>query len=336
MKDIVGFYQSRQQAEQVRDALVRAGFDRSDIKIYAHDASAAGGNQTSFWDEVKAAFGFADDSDQSLYAEAARRGSVAVGVNVDSDDEAAVQTATTIMKQQQPIDLDAHSQKWRAEGWNAAGRSGATATPTTRTATASTGAGKTADSTRRGDVIPVVEEQLQVGKQVVQTGGVRVHTRVTQKPVEADVRLREEHVNVERRAVDRPLSDADQPFQERSFEVTETGERAVVAKNARVVEEVVVNKTARERTEKVHDTVRRTDVQVEQTPGSTQGSSTGSTTNADTFVNELAGDARYHGRNWDAIEPEVRSNYERRYPGSTWEQVKDSVRRGWDKARQKV
>ena len=336
MKDVVGFYQSRQQAEQVRDALVRAGFDQSDISIYAHDANAAGGNEKSFWDEVKAAFGFADDSDQSLYAEAARRGSVALGVNVDSDDDAAVQTATTIMKQQQPIDLEAHSQKWRAEGWNAAGRSGAATVTPARSATASAGAGTSAESNRPGDVIPVVEEQLQVGKQVVQTGGVRVHSRVTEKPVEADVRLREEHVNVERRPVDRPLSDADQAFKERSFEVTETGERAVVAKTARVVEEVVVNKTARERTEKVHDTVRRTDVQVEQTPGSTQGSSTGSTTNADTFATELAGDARYHGRNWDTIEPEARSSYEKRYPGSTWEQVKDSVRRGWDKARQKV
>ncbi len=113
-------------------------------------------------------------------------------------------------------------------------------------------------------VLPVIEEELQVGKRQVEGGGVRVTNRVTEKPVEGQVNLREEHVNVERHPVNRPVSDADAAaFREGTIEVTEKSEQAVVGKQARVVEEVVVGKQATERTETVRDTVKRTDVDVE-------------------------------------------------------------------------
>ena len=49
--------------------------------------------------------------------------------------------------------------------------------------------------------------------------------------------------------------------------MTETDEEAVVAKTARVTEEVVISKDVTERTERVSDTVRRTEVDVENTAG---------------------------------------------------------------------
>ena len=111
--------------------------------------------------------------------------------------------------------------------------------------------------------LPVVEEELRIGKREVQTGGVRVRQEVSERPVEEQVNLREERVSVERRPVDRPIGDA-AAFQERTIEATETSEQAVVAKEARVVEEVVVNKEVEQRAETVRDTVRRTDVKVEK------------------------------------------------------------------------
>ena len=81
--------------------------------------------------------------------------------------------------------------------------------------------------------------------------------------------LHEEHVTVERRPVDRAITGADATFKEGTIEVTETSEVPVVTKEARVVEEVVVGKTATDRVETVRDTVRRTDVDVEQIPGAT-------------------------------------------------------------------
>jgi stress response protein YsnF len=83
--------------------------------------------------------------------------------------------------------------------------------------------------------------------------------------VEENVQLREERVHVERNPVNRPASEADfQAFKEGSIELRETAEEPVVSKQARVVEEVVVGKDVTERTQTVRDSVRRTDVEVEE------------------------------------------------------------------------
>ena len=70
-------------------------------------------------------------------------------------------------------------------------------------------------------------------------------------------------MQVERRSVDRPVDAADDVFRERTIEATETSEEAVVSKEARAKEEVVIRKTAEERTQTVSDTVRQTKVEVE-------------------------------------------------------------------------
>ena len=76
--------------------------------------------------------------------------------------------------------------------------------------------------------------------------------------------VREEQVRVERRPADRPASEADLiAAQEGVIEVTETTEEPVVSKRARVVEEVAIKKDVQERPEKIRETVRRTDVEVE-------------------------------------------------------------------------
>ena len=111
----------------------------------------------------------------------------------------------------------------------------------------------------------MIEEQLNVGKRVVQRGGVRVHTRVTERPVEEQVTLREENVTVNRRPADRAVSDADMKnFKEGDFNVTTKAEEAVVGKQSRVVEEVIINKNVTERAETVRDSVKRTDVEFDE------------------------------------------------------------------------
>ena len=53
------------------------------------------------------------------------------------------------------------------------------------------------------------------------------------------------------------------------IEVNATGEEAVVGKTARVVEEVLVGKASTSHTEVVQDSVRKTEVEVEQLSGTT-------------------------------------------------------------------
>jgi uncharacterized protein (TIGR02271 family) len=93
------------------------------------------------------------------------------------------------------------------------------------------------------------------------------------------IRLRAERATIERRPVDRPASEADfANFKEGTIEVRETTEEPVVAKTARVVEEVVVGKEVQERTETVADTVRRTDVEIERMGADTTRRGTDTTT----------------------------------------------------------
>ena len=117
--------------------------------------------------------------------------------------------------------------------------------------------------------IPIVEEEMSVGKRTVDAGGVKIYRRVVEIPVEESVTLRDEKINVNRRPVDRAVTDADLLAQgNRVIELTETSEEAVVGKSARVVEEVVVGKQAIDHVETINDTVRRTEVEVEEVPPS--------------------------------------------------------------------
>lgn len=196
----------------------------------------------------------------------------------------------------------------------------------------------------------MVEEQLQVGKRLVQRGGVRVYSRVVEEPVEENIQLREEKVRVERRAVDRPLGtgEADR-LRDQSVEMTETSEEAVVQKRARVREEVIVGKETTQRTEKIRDTVRRTEVEVERldegdTAFAGDFRSDWETRYQNTYPEpyeyyqpaydygyRTAGDDRYRGKSWSDVEDELRTDYTRSYPDGAWERMKGAVRHGWEK-----
>jgi uncharacterized protein (TIGR02271 family) len=99
----------------------------------------------------------------------------------------------------------------------------------------------------------------------VERGGVRVRSYVAERPVHEDVRLHEEHVEIERRPVNERLTGATvaDAFRDREIDVRERGEEAVVAKESRVIEEVVVRKEGEDHVEDIDDTVRRTEVDVE-------------------------------------------------------------------------
>jgi len=115
-----------------------------------------------------------------------------------------------------------------------------------------------------GDTIKVMEERLRVGKREVAAGAVRIRSYIVERPVEEQVSLHSETVKVERRPVDRAASAADvNAFQERTIEARASAEEAVISKEARVVEEIGLTRTGSDRVETVHDTVRKTEVEVE-------------------------------------------------------------------------
>jgi uncharacterized protein (TIGR02271 family) len=223
-----------------------------------------------------------DENDAHAYAEGIRRGGALVTVRAS---DAEVDRIVDILDDEGTVDFDDRETTWRSEGWT--GASASTAGATTAGALAATGAtGRTdrasAASDRADEVIPVAEEELHVGKREVNRGRVRLHSRVVERPVQEQVTLREERVQVERRPVSGTTQAgtvARDAFQERTIEVEERGEEAVASKEARVVEEVVVRKEANQRTETVSDTVRKTEVDVEDERSNTvpRTGTTGST-----------------------------------------------------------
>ena len=122
---------------------------------------------------------------------------------------------------------------------------------------------QTAADTTGDERLEVVEERMQVGKREVERGGVRVRSVVSEQEVEKQVTLHDETIHIDRQPVNRTAKATDDLFSEKSLELTETDEEAVVSKEARITEEVTVGKEAQERSETVSGTVRRTDVEVE-------------------------------------------------------------------------
>jgi len=251
------------------------------------------------------------EEDAHYYAEGVRRGRVLVTVRADDED---AERAAEIMREHGAADIEKQAEQWRQGGWN---RFDERAEPLTTEQL----------SREREAVIPVIEEELQVGKREVSRGGVRVYSYVTETPVEEEVTLRDERAKVERRAVDRPATATDtDAFQERSYEVRETGEEPVVSKRARVKEEVVVGKETTSRTETVRDTARRQDVNVENLAGEDKEVHTA----ASKYIDTLTRNRRYEGKDWSAIENDVQRDWEKTHPG-TWDRYKSAIRSGWEK-----
>src|SRR6185437_11633256 len=115
------------------------------------------------------------------------------------------------------------------------------------------------------EVLRLAEEQLDVGKRVVEIGKARIRRFIVEKPVESQVTLHEEHAAMMRR----PVTDAglvkDVDWSDKTFEITETAEQVVINKTAHVAEEVVIRVEGSDRVETVHDTIRRQQVELERT-----------------------------------------------------------------------
>ena len=273
-RTITALFDNRSDADAAKARLQEANVDVSGLSIadqstQGYSASGYSTHQDKgIWASIKGAF--LPDEDRHHYEEGVRRGGYLLSGEVE-DDEA--DEAVRILDNASSVDIDGRANDWRSSGWDysapAAGALGATS---------SVGTDRSYGDTGNEQSIPIVEESLRVGKREVDRGGVRVRSYVVETPVSEQVNLREENVSVERRRVDQPLSAADgDPFRERTIEMTETSEEAVVAKDARVVEEVVVRKDVDNRTETVNDTVRHTEVEVDDTAGTASGASYGST-----------------------------------------------------------
>ncbi len=251
---VVGLFEHRSDAEAALNDLVSNNFDRAHIDLKEPYSETSQHSLASVRHELEGEG--VPEGDAKLYEEGIRAGDA---LEIAHTDDNQAEMAREIMNRHGALDIhDAFAQR---SGMVAAPIAAAPIVAAPIVAAPIT---TPRESTAGEVVVPVVEEELSVGKRQIQRGGVRVFQRVEERPVTESVTLRDETVSVERHAVDRAVTGTDATFAKTADVVlTETHEVPVVSKDARVVEEVVVGKTETDRVETVRDTVRRTDVEIE-------------------------------------------------------------------------
>lgn len=259
-KTVIGLFERLQDAQTAMRDLENAGFGRDNVTFVQRAQQGLVSRLTS------AAI---PQQDAQIYADGVERGGGLILLQALSNADA--ERAADILDRYQVMDISTQKADYQRMSLQRS-----SASVNTGTANSNLYEG--------GEVaIPIVEEELSIAKRAVDAGGVRVNTRVEEVPVSEQVTLREEHVAVERRRVDRPLSEADvTALQHGTFELHETSEQAIVSKQARVVEEVVIHKDVTERTEQIRDAVRHTEVDVQEMPAGTRTTATNSVARAAT------------------------------------------------------
>ena len=347
-KTIVGLYDDRATAIKVAKDLENAGFGEDHLRMTSHEK----GNRTDYDFDVSEAkpayftrYGIPDD-EANFYAEGVRRGgAIVVARTHDSDAE----RAADIMAGHNPARYEDRSAAYKKEGFKNYDESADLYSETEAKAERDRYAGQRAERMKE------IEEHMKIGKREVVRGGVRLHKYVDTDVEEETLRLREEHVDVDRKAVNRPATAADleDAFEEKTIEMVERGEEAVVSKEAVVTGEVALGKEVNTREETVGGKVRRVRVEVEQIADAdfkreagqfrTHYDKTYASTDYDydyydpAYRYGYAAAGTYGDRDYNALQGDLRRDYEDRYGNdSAWDDVKDAVRHGWNRAKAAV
>jgi uncharacterized protein (TIGR02271 family) len=205
--------------------------------------------------------------DDEWYDRRAHAGDAVLSVMVQDDSQ--IHQALTILESHHPIEIDESTDERETEA-----TAGKVSSPEPNLGTRHPVAGlgdstpaRATGASAREEVIPLAEENIEVGKRTVDRGTTRIRRYVVETPVEREVTLHGERVTIERRRpVDATVAGG-HAFEERTVEVRETEEVPVVEKTTRVAEEVAVRKEETDRTETVRDTVRREEVEITDKDG---------------------------------------------------------------------
>lgn len=262
---LVAVFDTPEHAEAAVEALKAGGFHEDDISIFDSDRLSAGTStiakdvkEAGLWHRIFGSGLYKHEA--AVFGQTVDRGGTVLSLRVlDSE----VAHAIGILDLHRPIDVH-----------DRAVTSGiATGATVEAAAKAITEAPVTAEqkvavtpkiAETHSEVLRLAEEQLQVGKQNVETGRTRVRRFTTEREEAADVTLHEEHAEVLRRVVSEPVKIDDLDWSDRAIEVVETADQALVSKTARIVEEIALDKIGTDHIETVHEKLRRQQAEVER------------------------------------------------------------------------
>jgi hypothetical protein len=168
------------------------------------------------------------EADRTVYDEHINAGRIII--SVQAVDQQQADHVMRLLEEHAPTDIEAHPTTAAQSSESAAmGR----ATGITPEVASDARAGTASLGSRHGEeVIPVSEEQLNVGKRVIDRGTTFIRRYVVEKPVETQVNLRDETTTIERRTPITPSAPGVGAFEERTVEVRNTTEEPVISKTA--------------------------------------------------------------------------------------------------------
>jgi len=262
---LVAAFDTKEHATAAVNALKAGGFHSDDISIFDESRLAAGKTifgtepgHRGLWQRL-----FGDDINRheaTVYGDTVSEGGTVVSVRVPQDQ---VAQASGILDLHHPINV--HDRAVTAGVAPAAHvEAAAKAIAGVPLAVKQSVAVTPKLAEVHGDTLRLAEEQLQVGKKQIETGRTRVRRFTTERDVEQEVTLHDEHAEVLRKAISQPTELADVDWADGELEVTETKEQALVNKTARVVEEVSLRKKGDDHVETIHEKLRRQEAEVTQ------------------------------------------------------------------------
>ena len=222
---IVTLYDTAEHAEAARRSLESAGFAPGEISMINSKTlglAAEKLGEPGLWHRL-----FGRDIQQyeaTVYGRTVEAGGVVLTVRVPEADAAR---ATSILNAHRAIDLTKRAEQ---SGLLTTAPAPVAKPAAVRPATATAAAGAITGE----EVLSLAEEQINVGKRVVQEGTTRIRRFVTETPVEAQVTLHEEHARVLRRASTDPNFLRNIDWTDKTIEITESAEEPVVTKSVHI------------------------------------------------------------------------------------------------------
>jgi len=319
MKTVIGLFDDRNEGMRAYTALSNEGFALADLDILTNDDQDDVPKLASLRNNLPG-------PDAEVYLEGVRQGGTIITANVA---DGTATRAAEIMSNFNMVNITDRAAQFQRTNPNLV----------------------LSDPAHDQHVLEVIEEDLQVGKGEVERGRMRIYSVISEREVAQDVALRDETIRVNRRPVNRQVDIKPELFQERSFEMVEMDEIALVGKTARVVEEVVIGKEVAEKIETIKETLRRQDVEIEEVPAvrsfneydadfrnfynqklADKGVQYDELKPALNYGYSLATREPFRSSPWSAVEVDARRLWEEKNPGS-WDQNKAVIHYAWEKVR---
>ena len=261
---LVAVYDTRAHADAAVNALKTAGFAESDISVFdearlkdGRSTVAASAKAPGLWQRLFGADVYAHEA--NIYGQTVQEGGALISVRLPPKEVAHARAV-----------LDIH---WPVDVHDRAITTGL-ATPahveavqrkieTLPLAPVQEVAVSPKLAAAQPQVLRLAEEQLEIGKHMIETGRTRVRRFVTEHDVAHDVTLHHEHAEVLRKAISDPNYVGEPEWADDTIEAVETAEHAVVKKTARIVEEVSLRRIGADHVETIRDKLRRHHVEIE-------------------------------------------------------------------------